>query len=179
MLKARGKDANIRKASVALPHALFLDQASLAKVCTRVQFAADNCPKKSIYGKARAFTPLLGKPLEGPVYLRSSNNTLPDMVAHLKGQVDIDLVGRIDSFKGGIRTTFGRVPDVPVTKFVLTLPGGKKGLLVNSTQPLRETGQGDHPDQSSERRKKAASRLRTPEPRTSKTRENVTKTVKR
>jgi hypothetical protein len=132
VLKARGKDANVRKASVALPHALFLDQASLASVCTRVQFAAENCPKKSIYGKARAFTPLLGKPLEGPVYLRSSNNTLPDMVAHLEGQVDIDLVGRIDSFKGGIRTTFGRVPDVPVSKFVLTLPGGKKGLLVNS-----------------------------------------------
>lgn len=133
VLKARGRDANIRKASVALPHALFLDQASLAKVCTRVQFAAEQCPKRSIYGKARAFSPLLGKPLEGPVYLRSSNNTLPDMVAHLKGQVTIDLVGRIDSFRGGIRTTFGRVPDVPVSKFVLTLPGGKKGLLVNST----------------------------------------------
>jgi len=132
VLKARGKDANIRKASVALPHALFLDQASLATVCTRVQFAADNCPKRSIYGKARAFSPLLGKPLEGPVYLRSSNNTLPDMVAHLEGQVTIDLAGRIDSFRGGIRTTFGRVPDVPVSKFVLTLPGGKKGLLVNS-----------------------------------------------
>lgn len=125
-------EANIRRASVALPHALFLDQASLAKVCTRVQFAAESCPKKSIYGRARAFTPLLGKPLEGPVYLRSSNNTLPDMVAHLRGQVDVDLVGRIDSFRGGIRTTFDRVPDVPVTKFVLTLPGGKKGLLVNS-----------------------------------------------
>jgi hypothetical protein len=133
VLKARGKDANIRKASVALPHALFLDQASLATVCTRVQFAAENCPKRSIYGKARAFSPLLGKPLEGPVYLRSSNNPLPDMVAHLQGQVTIDLAGRIDSFRGGIRTTFGRVPDVPVSKFVLTLPGGKKGLLVNST----------------------------------------------
>ena len=133
VLKARGKDANIRKASVALPRALFLDQASLATVCTRVQFAAENCPKRSIYGKARAFSPLLGKPLEGPVYLRSSNNTLPDMVAHLQGQVTIDLAGRIDSFRGGIRTTFGRVPDVPVSKFVLTLPGGKKGLLVNST----------------------------------------------
>ena len=44
----------------------------------------------------------------------------------------IDLVGRIDTFKGGIRTTFDRVPDVPVKKFVLTLPGGKRGLLVNS-----------------------------------------------
>jgi len=132
ILTARPGDANIARASVALPHALFLDQASLGRICTRVQFAANDCPKKSIYGHARAITPLLGKPLEGPVYLRSSNNTLPDMVAHLQGQVDIDLVGRIDSFKGGIRTTFDRVPDVPVTKFVMTLPGGKKGLLVNS-----------------------------------------------
>lgn len=132
VLKARGKDANIRRAVVALPRSLFLDQASLATVCTRVQFAADKCPKRSIYGRAKAFTPLLGKPLKGPVYLRSSNNTLPDLVAHLEGQVTIDLVGRIDSFRGGLRTTFGKVPDVPVKKFVMTLPGGKKGLLVNS-----------------------------------------------
>ena len=127
-LKARGGDANIRKASVALPHALFLDPLSLSTICTRKQFPND-CPKKSVYGHAKAWTPLLGKPLKGPVYLRSSNNPLPDMVAHLKGQVDIDLVGRIDSYRGGIRTTFGRVPDVPVSRFVVTLPGGKHGLL--------------------------------------------------
>ncbi len=133
VLTARPGDANIARASVGLPHALFLDQSSLATICTRVQFAAGQCPKKSIYGRARAFTPLLGKPLEGPVYLRSSDNHLPDMVAHLEGQVTIDLIGRIDSFKGGIRTTFGHVPDVPVEKFVMTLPGGKHGLLVNST----------------------------------------------
>jgi hypothetical protein len=133
VLKARPGHANIARASVALPHALFLDQASLATICTRVQFAADKCPRKSIYGHAKATTPLLGKPLEGPVYLRSSNNLLPDLVAHLEGQVEIDLVGRIDSFRGGIRTTFDRVPDVPVTKFAMVLPGGKGGLLVAST----------------------------------------------
>jgi hypothetical protein len=132
ILKAHSGDANMSRVSVALPHALFLDQASLGQICTRTQFAANDCPKKSIYGKARAITPLLGQPLEGPVYLRSSNNTLPDLVAHLQGQVDVDLVGRIDSFKGGIRTTFDRVPDVPVSKFTMTLPGGKHGLLVAS-----------------------------------------------
>jgi len=142
VLKARAGQANIRRASVGLPHALFLDQASLATICTRVQFAANDCPKKSVYGRARAFTPLLGDPLEGPVYLRSSNNPLPDLVAHLEGQVDIDLVGRIDSFRGGIRTTFGRVPDVPVSKFTMTLPGGKGGLLVNSTNLCKEPVQG-------------------------------------
>ena len=132
VLQTRAGDANMARVSVALPHALFLDQASLRQICTRVQFAAQQCPKKSVYGRARAITPLLGQPLEGPVYLRSSNNELPDLVAHLEGQVDIDLVGKIDSFKGGIRTIFSTVPDVPVTKFTMTLPGGKHGLLVAS-----------------------------------------------
>lgn len=31
-----------------------------------------------------------------------------------------------------MRTTFESVPDVPVSKFVLNLDGGKKGLLINS-----------------------------------------------
>jgi hypothetical protein len=132
VLKARPRDANIGRASVGLPHALFLDQSSLATICTRVQFAADKCPKRSVYGRAKAVSPLLGKPLKGPVYLRSSDNPLPDLVAHLEGQVDIDVVGRIDSFRGGIRTTFDRVPDVPVSKFTMVLPGGKRGLLVAS-----------------------------------------------
>ena len=125
--------ANTKLASVALPHAIFLDQSSLGTVCTRPQFAAEQCPKKSVYGFARAWSPLLSDPLEGQVVLRSSNNTLPDMVAHLKGQVNIDLDGKIDSFKGGIRTTFANIPDLPVSKFVLILPGGKHGLLQAST----------------------------------------------
>src|SRR6202000_3577079 len=95
--------------------------------------AAGPGPFRGASGSARAWAPLLAHPVEGPVYLRSSNNTLPDMVADLKGQVSIVLDGRIDSFKGGIRTTFGSVPDLPVSKFVLTLPGGKHGLLQAST----------------------------------------------
>jgi hypothetical protein len=125
--------ANTKLASVALPHAIFLDQASLGTVCTRPQFAAGQCPAKSRYGFARAWSPLLGQPVEGPIYLRSSNNTLPDMVADLKGQVNVVLDGKIDSFKGGIRTTFANIPDLPVSKFVINLPGGKRGLLVAST----------------------------------------------
>lgn len=129
---AREGDANTARAAVTLPRSLFLDQSSISKVCTRPRYQANDCPKNSVYGFARAFTPLLDKPLEGPVFLRSSDNPLPDMVASLRGQVDIDLVGRIDSVKGRIRNTFDVVPDVPVSKFVLTVKGGKKGLLTNS-----------------------------------------------
>ncbi|HEX3362079.1 MAG TPA: hypothetical protein VHS74_13885 [Solirubrobacterales bacterium] len=133
VLSARsGKDADVGSLSVALPHSLFLDQASLGTVCTRVQFAAQQCPTKSIYGHATAWSPLLEQPITGPVYLRSSSNKLPDLVAHLQGQVNIDLDGRIDSYKGGIRTSFESVPDLPVSKFELNLPGGKGGLLVAS-----------------------------------------------
>jgi hypothetical protein len=128
----RPGDANPARVAVTLPRALILDQGNLAKVCTRVQFAAGECPPSSIYGYARAFTPLLDKPLEGPVYLRSSDNPLPDLVAALHGQVNIDLAGRTDSVKGRIRNTFDTIPDVPVSKFVLTMRGGKAGLLVNS-----------------------------------------------
>jgi hypothetical protein len=134
ILVAREGDANIGRAAVTLPKPLILEQASLSKVCTRVQFAANDCPKDSVYGFAQAYTPLLDGPLKGPVYLRSSDNELPDLVAALHGQVDIDLVGRIDSRKGRLRTTYDVVPDVPVDKFILTVRGGKKrGLLVNST----------------------------------------------
>jgi hypothetical protein len=131
--------ANTASASVALPHSEFLDQAHIRTICTRVQFAANACPKGSIYGKARAITPLLDKPLEGPVYLRSSSNPLPDMVFALHGQIDVVAVGRVDSHNGGIRTTFDAVPDAPLSKVVLQLQGGKKGLLVNSRNICKHT----------------------------------------
>lgn len=143
VLTARKGDANIREAVVALPHSEFLEQSHIRTICTRVQFNAgggngEQCPKGSIYGRVKAVTPLLDEPLSGPVYLRSSNHPLPDLVAALhSGKVDIDLAGRIDSVNGGIRNSFEAVPDAPVTKFTLEMQGGKKGLLVNSTDICR------------------------------------------
>ncbi|HXR60860.1 MAG TPA: hypothetical protein VN732_06015, partial [Solirubrobacterales bacterium] len=135
VLSARPGDANLKAASVALPHSVFLDQAHIGTVCTRVQFAADACPARSVYGHAKAVTPLLDKPLTGPVYLRSSNHKLPDLVMALQGPngLEIENAARIDSVRSGIRTSFEAIPDVPISKVVLDMKGGKKGLLVNST----------------------------------------------
>lgn len=132
----READANFARAVVTLPRSAFLDQSHIRTICTRVQFAAKACPPGAIYGQARVWTPLLDEPAEGPVYLRSSNHNLPDLVVALKGPpsaaVEAELVGRIDSHKGGIRASFESIPDVPVSKFVLDMQGGKKGLIVNS-----------------------------------------------
>ena len=137
VLTPRPGDANFSLAVVRLPHSAFLEQAHIRTICTRVQFAAGagngtGCPKGAIYGHARAWSPLLNQPLEGPVLLRSSNHALPDLVVALHGLVDINLAARIDSVNAGIRSTFTGIPDAPVSRFVLDMRGGGKGLIVNS-----------------------------------------------
>lgn len=132
ILRARKGDANLAGAQVSLPRSEFLEQGHIRTICTRIQFAASHCPAGAVYGHAKIVTPLLDRPLAGPVYLRSSSHELPDLVIDLHGQVDVVLDGRIDSINGGIRTTFAATPDAPFTKVTLTMRGGKKGLLVNS-----------------------------------------------
>jgi hypothetical protein len=131
----RPGDANIGRAKVALPPTEFLAQNHIETICTNSQFAREACPGASVYGRARAYTPLLSQPLEGKVYLRSSKNSLPDLVAALRGggnDIAIDVVGKIDSVQGGLRGTFDTLPDAPVSRFEMTLFGGKRGLLVNA-----------------------------------------------
>ncbi|HEY2716466.1 MAG TPA: hypothetical protein VGI73_09645 [Solirubrobacterales bacterium] len=132
VLQARAGDANIQRAALTLPHAEFLDQGHIGTVCTRVQLAAGQCPPKAVYGRAEATSPLLDDKLAGPVYLVSSDHTLPDLVADLQGQIDIQLHGVISTKKARTKTVFYPVPDVPVSKFVIKMAGGRHGLLVNS-----------------------------------------------
>jgi len=139
ILEAREGDANLSRTALTLPHSLFLDQSHIRTVCTRVQLAAKQCPKGAVYGHAKAKSPLLDKKLKGPVYLVSSNHQLPDLVADLRGQVNIQLYGVISSKRGGLKTVFNSLPDVPVKKFILEMSGGQKSLLVNSTNTCNET----------------------------------------
>jgi len=133
VVKARKGDANIARTALNLPHALFLDQGHIKKVCTRVQLAAHECPRSSIYGHAEASSPLLKQKLKGPVYLVSSKHKLPDLLADLRGQINIQLDGVISSEHGGLKTVFNNTPDVPLKTFILNMKGGKKSLLQNST----------------------------------------------
>jgi hypothetical protein len=140
---ARPGDANIAKTAVTLPHSEFLAQEHIRTICTRAQFAQKNCPAASIYGKAKATSPLIDGALEGPVYLRSSSNRLPDLVADLNGRFNVVLSGRIDSVNQGIRNTFDLIPDAPVSTFTLSMQGGKKGLLVNSQNLCKSVNRAD------------------------------------
>ncbi len=133
VLNAKNGQANVLRTALTMPHSLFLDQGHIGTVCTRPQLASHTCPKKSVYGTAEAKSPLLSNKLKGKVFLVSSNHELPDLLVDLRGQVEIYLRGVISSKHGGLKTVFNNVPDVPVSRFALKMKGGKKSLLVNST----------------------------------------------
>jgi hypothetical protein len=137
VLTAPEGEANLARTVVTMPHSEFVANENFRNVCSRVQYSADQCPAGSVYGHAQAFTPLLAQPLEGPVYLRTSGKGLPDLVADLKGQIEIEVVGHIDSVRQRLRTSFLTLPDAPVSKFVLTMQGGSKSLLSNSENLCR------------------------------------------
>jgi hypothetical protein len=141
-LKMPEGGANIASAQVGLPHSEFLDQGNLDKVCTQPQLKSATCPAGAVYGHAKAWSPLLDQPLEGPVYLGVGyGHQLPDLVADLNGQIRILLHGKVDTTKKhGLRNTFEVVPDAPVSRFVLEMKGGSKyGLLANSENVCSRT----------------------------------------
>jgi hypothetical protein len=138
-------EAGIARSQVTLPSSEFIANAHFNTICTRVQFKqgdhpGEKCPAGSVYGFASVTTPILSEPLTGPVFLRSSEHELPDVVAAVhNGEIDVVLDGRVDSVKGKLRTTFEATPDAPVGNVVLSLRGGKKGLFENSTNLCKGT----------------------------------------
>jgi hypothetical protein len=137
VLTAKAGEANTAAVSFTFPRSEFIDQAHFRTICTRVQFAANQCPAGSVYGHVKVISPLVDYPLEGPAYLRSSSHELPDLVIALHGPpsqpIEIDAAGRVDSVNGGLRVRFQEVPDAPLTKLTFSAQGAKKGLFQNST----------------------------------------------
>ncbi len=129
-----GSQANIARVKVELPKALPSQLKTLQKACTSEQFHRNpgGCPSASVVGHARAITPLVPVPLEGPAYFVSNGNeSFPNLIVVLQGYgVTIDLVGDTFISKAGITSsTFKTVPDAPVGSFELNLPQGPYSAL--------------------------------------------------
>jgi uncharacterized repeat protein (TIGR01451 family) len=131
---ALGSDSNIKEVKVDLPKQLPSRLTTLQKACTAAQFASNpaGCPSPSIIGTAKAITPILPVPLEGPAYFVShGGEAFPDLEIVLQGDgVKIVLTGNTFISKEGVTSsTFKTVPDQPVTSFELTLPEGPFSAL--------------------------------------------------
>jgi hypothetical protein len=131
--------ANIGRARVRLPLSLALDPFNTRKVCGYEAGLRADCPRATRIGSATAVSPALNKPLKGPVYLvqgirihpltGARIRTLPSLLAKLRGEVRINVRGTTDVEKLRLVSTFERVPDAPVSRFVLRVAGGRRGIL--------------------------------------------------
>jgi hypothetical protein len=151
-----GTQANIHLVKVELPKQLPSRLSTLQKACTEAEFDANpaTCPATSIIGHAKAITPILPEPLEGPAYFVSHGGAQwPELIMVLQGYgFTIDLHGETLISKQGVTSsTFHAIPDEPVTSFELTLPAGHysaltglgnlcKGTLTMPTQFIAQNG---------------------------------------
>jgi hypothetical protein len=124
--------AALRRARFTLPATQLLDSRHIRGICAAAEFAVGACEDSSEYGRLKVWSPLLEEPLAGPVYLRAGQHRLPDLATSLRGAVELNLVGRLDASHGRLRGTFQALPDVPLSRAVLTMHGGRRGLFVNS-----------------------------------------------
>jgi hypothetical protein len=129
-----GSQANIKSVKVDLPKQLPSRLTTLQKACTAAQFNTNpaGCPAASVVGHAKAITPLIPVPLEGPaIFVSHGGEAFPSLTMVLQGYgITIDLVGSTFISKSGVTsTTFKTVPDQPFSSFALTLPTGKFSAL--------------------------------------------------
>jgi hypothetical protein len=129
--------AGISWVHVVLPRALPSNSVGLNQACSQDAFNAGRCGKRAKIATAKATSPFVTGTLSGPVYLVKrppGEKGLPRLVVQLRGPLSIDMVGNIKIGKGNkIATTFGTVPDVPVTKFSLSFHSGKYGIVAANT----------------------------------------------
>lgn len=99
--------------------------------CSLQEFESGNCSASRAIGTATAITPLLRDPLRGNAFfVRNPARRIPDIVIALKGQVDVDVTGKVTVSRDlTLATAFDTIPDVPITKFTLDLVAGRRGPI--------------------------------------------------
>jgi hypothetical protein len=131
--------ANLEAVKVKLPKSVALDPENANALCSYEDGLRATCGEDSRIGTATAYSPLLSRPLAGPVHFvqgirfdRETGErirTLPTLLLKLRGEVAIDLRARSSAPAGRLVATFSAIPDTPVSKFSLRLRPGDGGIL--------------------------------------------------
>lgn len=142
-LRQASGQSNLEAVKTTLPRSIALDARNSADpklLCGYEQGLKADCPKSTVIGQATAVTPLLKRPLTGPVHLvqgikfsKTGNRirTTPTLLVKLAGEVRVNVRARTTAIGGRLVTTFDKVPDAAVSDFRLNLAGGdKRGILV-------------------------------------------------
>jgi hypothetical protein len=135
--------ANIAYTRVQLPRQLPSRLSTLQKACLAKIFNTNpaECPPASLVGTAKATTPLLPVPLQGPAYFVSNGSAeFPNLVIVLQGYgITIQLIGETNIKNEVTTSTFPAIPDAPVGTFELNLPTGRYSALGTTTNLCTQT----------------------------------------
>jgi hypothetical protein len=121
-------EANNKRAAVVLPAAIGVDGARFDQTCPPEDFQAGTCDESTQVGNATAVSPLLDADLSGAVYAVGAGG-LPQLGVDLKGPLPLKIMGSSGFKDGGVETVFDGLPDLPLSRFELTFPGGPTSLL--------------------------------------------------
>lgn len=121
-------EANNERAAVLLPPTIGPVVSKLNDTCQPDDFQAGKCPEKARVGNATAVSPLLDSDLTGTVYLVKAVG-FPRVGVDLKGTLPLKILGSTGLRDGRLETIFEGLPDLPLSRFELTFPGGPDSLL--------------------------------------------------
>jgi hypothetical protein len=145
---------DLRDAVVSLPAGIVVSPSATNGLlgCSQAQFApssssAASCPPRSQIGTVKITTPLLSSPLEGRVFLaepecspctsaQAQEGKLVRLLVQAQGSgVTVKLEGAtlIDQSTGQLTVSFANAPQLPFEDLKLTLNGGSRAPLANTS----------------------------------------------
>jgi hypothetical protein len=126
--------ANARAVQITLPAGLGAQVTTLGHACPEAVFNQGGCAANAQIGSAKAETPVVAAPLEGPVVLvKPAASPLPELMIDLHGPISLRLPVTFGFGPGGrLQSTLDGLPDTALSRFTLTLAGGPDGLLANA-----------------------------------------------
>jgi hypothetical protein len=130
-------EAGLKSAKVLLPSTIGPNSALLTTTpCSRLQFEvnAAKCPPKTIVGSAIATSTFLPRALGGTVVLVKPGPTgsLPRLGVSLHGPLSLNILGDFVFETAGLGNAFMKLPDIPISQFMLRFHGGTNALAATA-----------------------------------------------
>lgn len=126
-------EATTKSVRFMIPQGFAINLQSSVRPCTPELADTNSCPETSQVGTAAAESPLTPDPLTGNLYLVNGANPGDTSVLRLHGVlhglVDVTLDGIVKPTTQGLTTVIDNLPQVPVSKIVLSLAGGSRALI--------------------------------------------------
>jgi hypothetical protein len=129
--RLRPGDAALRSLRFSLPDSLRFRLAGLGEICSRPDAREGLCGRRARVGSARVRTALLDEEMKGSVYVvQPPDRGLPELwVSAAARGMRMSMRARTSINDGRFVADMAGLPDVPLSKFTMTLRGGRSGTL--------------------------------------------------